>query len=61
MDSKLTNDIRENFSNNEVLRVIDLALRRVVDNGENEYSPQEQRMFEKLREIKQIYGAGKLG
>ncbi len=59
---KLMNDISNNFTNNEVLRIIDLCIRRVKDYGEEEYTEQEQRMFNKLRDIIMIkYGCGQLG
>jgi hypothetical protein len=35
-----------------MIRIIDLALRRVVENGESEYSKEEQKIFDKIREIK---------
>lgn len=54
-------DISDNFTNNEVLRIIDLCIRRVKDYGEEEYTKQEQRMFNKLRDITMIYGCGQLG
>ena len=61
MNKELVKVMKDNFSSNEMLRIIDLTLRRVVDFGEHEYTTEEQKMFEKLREIKQIYGAGTFG
>lgn len=58
---KLLTEISDNFTNNEVLRIIDLCMRRVIDRGEESYTKKEQRIFEKLRDIRMIYGCGQLG
>lgn len=44
--------ISSQITNDEMIRIIDLALRRVVENGESEYSKEEQKIFDKIREIK---------
>lgn len=51
----MIHNLSKSLSSNEFLRVIDLALRRAVDNGEDQYSEKEQKMFTKMREIKDKY------
>jgi len=60
LNKKLAEDILS-LTNDEILRVVDLALRRVVDNGMDNYTQNEQDIFNKLREIKMVHGAGKYG
>lgn len=47
--NKLANYIKENFTNNELLRVFDLANRRVIDNGKTSYTKEENHMIDKVR------------
>ena len=48
--------ISSQITSEEMIRIIDLTLRRVVENGESEYSKEEQKLFEKIRKIKQQHG-----
>lgn len=43
--------ISSKITNQEFMRIVDLALRRVMDN-EKAYSAEEQIMFKKMRNIK---------
>lgn len=47
--AKLANYIKENFTNNELLRVFDLANRRVIENGRTSYTKEEHVMIDKVR------------
>ncbi len=51
MHKKLIQTITENLSAKEFWRILDLANRRVIDNGEENYSKKEQVLFKKMREI----------
>lgn len=51
MNKKLTQIVSETLTNQEIWRIIDLANRRVIDNGEEFYSKREQLLFKKMREI----------
>lgn len=37
----------------EMWRVCDLAIRRMVDNGLEEYDKEDQKLFEKIKKIKE--------
>ena len=45
---KLANYIKETFTNNELLRLFDLANRRLVDNGRSSYTKEEHVMIGKV-------------
>ena len=47
---------KQSITNSEIIRVIDLALRRMVDGGIENYSPKEQILAEKIQIIKQKFG-----
>lgn len=47
---------KQNVTNSEIIRVIDLALRRMVDGGIEHYSPKEQILAEKIQVIKSKFG-----
>lgn len=55
---KLINHIKKNFTNDEILRIFDLANRRVVDNGESLYTVKEQKAFDKIRDTWNVFGKG---
>lgn len=46
----------EQMSNPEILRVIDLALRRMIDNGIENYGLEDQKIAAYIQEIKQKFG-----
>ena len=48
--TKLAKYIQETFTNNELLRLFDLANRRVIDNGRSSYTQEEHKMIEKVRD-----------
>lgn len=58
--SKLSIYLKENFSNDEILRIFDLANRRVIDNGEESYTKKEQTMFEKIRDTWHVFTKGNM-
>jgi len=58
--AKLGMYIVDNFTNDEVLRLFDLANRRVIDYGEELYTKKEQNMFKKVRETWHIFTKGKM-
>ena len=39
----------------EYIRVIDLAMRRVVDNGMESYGKEDQNLFDKMYDIKHMH------
>ena len=48
--------ITHSLTNPEIMRVIDLALRRMTDNGIDGYGTKDQTLYKKIQDIKQQYG-----
>ena len=44
------------MTNPEIIRLVDLALRRLIDNGIENYGPEDQKIAVKLQEIKEKFG-----
>ena len=50
--TKLTVKLEETFSDRQLLRIVDLAIRRMKDNGVTEYDKADQKIFFKM--VKEI-------
>ena len=51
MNKLLHQKIKESFTNKDFLRIVDLAKRRMIDYGIEEYDKADQKLFRKMREL----------
>ncbi len=47
----MNNYLGEYFTSAELVRIVDLAKRRMIDYGVEEYSNQDQKLFKKLQNM----------
>jgi len=46
--SNFTNELSQNFTDNEIMRIINLYSRRVIDNGLEHYGKRDTRIMRKI-------------
>ncbi len=48
----MNNYLSKHFTSVELVRIVDLAKRRMIDYGVEEYGPEDQDIFKKMQDMK---------